>query len=195
MNRHDANKLLYILNQIDNTAREENPEEVAATWQQALVLVLFATLRTGHWDGLTYTPLAKLAFVPQILVGVAVVVLALALHRGLRRLAAYPMLRGLRRDQVLAADQSPMLQAVSKNSKAWWRSVAFSKPRGWNRRARNQLDAALADADRCVQALNDRFVHPSGAAGEAAESEAEAGTRANATEVAEGLKSEQSSAG
>jgi hypothetical protein len=35
-NRRDANKFLYILNQIDNTAREDNPEEVFAAWQRAL---------------------------------------------------------------------------------------------------------------------------------------------------------------
>ncbi len=34
--RHDSNKFLYILNQIDVTAREDNPEEVVAAWQRAL---------------------------------------------------------------------------------------------------------------------------------------------------------------
>ena len=34
--RSDANKFLYILNQIDNTAHEDNPEEVVAAWQRAL---------------------------------------------------------------------------------------------------------------------------------------------------------------
>lgn len=34
--RTDSNKFLYILNQIDNTAREDNPEEVVAAWQRAL---------------------------------------------------------------------------------------------------------------------------------------------------------------
>jgi len=36
VNRADADKFLYILNQIDNTAREDNPEEVVAAWQRAL---------------------------------------------------------------------------------------------------------------------------------------------------------------
>lgn len=36
VNRPDATKFLYILNQIDNTAREDNPEEVVAAWQRAL---------------------------------------------------------------------------------------------------------------------------------------------------------------
>ena len=34
--RTDASKFLYILNQIDNTARDDKPEEVVAAWQRAL---------------------------------------------------------------------------------------------------------------------------------------------------------------
>ncbi|MFO7285855.1 MAG: dynamin family protein [Gammaproteobacteria bacterium] len=36
LKRPDFNKFLYILNQIDNAAREDNPEEVFAAWQRAL---------------------------------------------------------------------------------------------------------------------------------------------------------------
>jgi hypothetical protein len=36
VNRPDAAKILFILNQIDNTAREDNPEEVVAAWQRSL---------------------------------------------------------------------------------------------------------------------------------------------------------------
>jgi len=34
--RHDSNKFLYILNQIDVAAREDNTEEVVAAWQRSL---------------------------------------------------------------------------------------------------------------------------------------------------------------
>ncbi|RLA06717.1 MAG: dynamin family protein [Gammaproteobacteria bacterium] len=34
--RKDSNKFLYILNQIDTTAREDNPEDITAAWQRAL---------------------------------------------------------------------------------------------------------------------------------------------------------------
>lgn len=37
MNRPDSTKFLYILNQIDTCAREDNPEEVFAAWQRALM--------------------------------------------------------------------------------------------------------------------------------------------------------------
>ncbi len=36
IHRPDANKFLYILNQIDTAAREDNPEEVFGAWQRAL---------------------------------------------------------------------------------------------------------------------------------------------------------------
>ncbi len=36
MLRADSNKFLYILNQIDTAAREDNPEEVFGAWQRAL---------------------------------------------------------------------------------------------------------------------------------------------------------------
>jgi hypothetical protein len=36
ISRGDASKFLYVLNQMDNTAREDNPEEVFAAWQRAL---------------------------------------------------------------------------------------------------------------------------------------------------------------
>jgi hypothetical protein len=36
IHRPDANKFVYILNQMDMTAREDNPEEVVGAWQRAL---------------------------------------------------------------------------------------------------------------------------------------------------------------
>ena len=39
VNRADANKFLYILNQIDVTAKEDNPEEVVSAWQRSLAEV------------------------------------------------------------------------------------------------------------------------------------------------------------
>ena len=36
IDRADSNKFLFILNQIDVTAKEDNPEEVVAAWQRAL---------------------------------------------------------------------------------------------------------------------------------------------------------------
>ncbi len=46
LERPDANKFLYILNQIDVTAKEDNPEEVTAAWQRSLA---HAGLTTGRF--------------------------------------------------------------------------------------------------------------------------------------------------
>ncbi|CAK0739224.1 Dynamin family protein [Gammaproteobacteria bacterium] len=36
IHRNDSNKFIYVLNQIDTTAREDNAEDVVASWQRAL---------------------------------------------------------------------------------------------------------------------------------------------------------------
>ncbi|MAA73947.1 MAG: dynamin family protein [Salinisphaeraceae bacterium] len=36
INRDDASKFLFVLNQIDVTAKEDNPEDIVAAWQRAL---------------------------------------------------------------------------------------------------------------------------------------------------------------
>jgi len=48
INRADSNKFLYVLNQIDTSAREDNPEEVFGAWQRALA-------QTGLTAGRFYT--------------------------------------------------------------------------------------------------------------------------------------------
>lgn len=45
VNRADANKFLYILNQMDVTAQEDNPEEVVSAWQRSLAEVGLVTGR------------------------------------------------------------------------------------------------------------------------------------------------------
>ncbi len=45
LNRADANKFLYILNQMDVTAQEDNPEEVVSAWQRSLAEVGLVTGR------------------------------------------------------------------------------------------------------------------------------------------------------
>ena len=52
IHRPDSNKFLYILNQIDNAAREDNPEDVFAAWQRALAQ---AGLTAGRFY-CTYNP-------------------------------------------------------------------------------------------------------------------------------------------
>ena len=56
IHRADSNKFLYILNQIDNAAREDNPEDVFAAWQRALAQ---AGLTAGRFYSI-YNPDAAL---------------------------------------------------------------------------------------------------------------------------------------
>lgn len=58
IDRPDANKFLYILNQIDVTAREDNPEEVVAAWQRSLAQ---AGLTAGRFYRI-YNPKVAFAF-------------------------------------------------------------------------------------------------------------------------------------
>ncbi|MFW6093966.1 MAG: dynamin family protein [Pseudomonadota bacterium] len=269
VSRADASKFLYILNQIDNAAREDNPEEVVAAWQRALAqhgltagrfyriyardaalpmedeqvrdrlrrkrdedladiearieqveverayrvvgvlektarhlrdeivprlvaarrswrrrtlwgsVALLAVLAAGflawsiaggYWDGLRFTPIAELSGTTQIIVTLVVVAVLAYLHVLVKRLAGRTVARSLQRDASVRGDDRELLQkAFAGNRKAWWRSLASSQPRGWTRRTRRQLDAVLAQADRFVQALNDRYANPSGTAPRQAE--------------------------
>ena len=56
IHRPDSNKFLYILNQVDNAAREDNPEDVFAAWQRALAQ---AGLTAGRFYSI-YNPEAAL---------------------------------------------------------------------------------------------------------------------------------------
>jgi len=57
IHRPDSGKFLYILNQLDTTAREDNPEDVVAAWQRALG-------EEGLTAGRFYTVYSREAAVP-----------------------------------------------------------------------------------------------------------------------------------
>ncbi len=48
IDRSDSNKFLYILNQMDSTAKDDNPEEVVAAWTRALAQTGLVTGRFYH---------------------------------------------------------------------------------------------------------------------------------------------------
>lgn len=266
MRRPDSNKFLYILNQIDTAAREDNPEEVFAAWQRALaqrgltagrfyriynpevavpiedparrarfeakrdadladihgrmqqveverayrivgvlektaksiendwvprlqkaketwkrrvlwtdlalagvaLLVAFlVSLWAGWWHGLSFQPPwpgeESTAGRWGLWALLAVLVLvALYAHFGVRRLVAARIARAIGRDIDHLPTREALARAFLKNTRAF-RSIFFTKPAGWGMRARRRLAQVLADADRYVQSLNDRFTNPSGA--------------------------------
>lgn len=57
LHRNDTNKFIFVLNQIDTTAREDNLEEVVASWQKAIV-------QTGLAAGTFYCTYNASAAVP-----------------------------------------------------------------------------------------------------------------------------------
>lgn len=261
VNRPDSNKFLFILNQLDNCAREDNPEEVVAAWQRALAqheltagrfyriyardaaipveddqvrerlerkrdedladiearlhqvgieraygvvgvlaksakhietvlvpaltaarsrwrrhtvvlsslvftalgaLFLYWSISAGHWQGFRYTPLADLEPVYQgVIVGGAVLILWF-IHIQIRSLMGQRVLKKLERDDSLGADRAMLVRAFKQNLKAWWHTLASTRPRAWNSRRQRQLSSVLTEADGLVQSLNDRYANPSG---------------------------------
>ena len=263
--RPDSNKFLYVLNQIDTAAREDNPEEVFAAWQRALgqrgltagrfyriyspeaavpiedpvkrqrfeakrdqdlaeihgrmqqveverayrlvgvlektakniegdwvprlrqakeawkrrvlwtdaaiagvvlVLGLALALYTGLWQDFSLEAWRKgetsLAWIIGASVGVlALLTLALYAHFTARRVHARRIGQQLGADIPHLLTRESLRKAFARNT-APWRSIFFTRPAGWGKRARRRLAAVLAEADRYVQSLNDRFTNPSG---------------------------------
>ena len=261
IHRADATKFLYILNQMDTTARDDNPEEVVGAWQRALaqegltagrfyciynpdaavpipddsrraryeakrdhdlaeihqriqgVSVERAYRITGTLEKLAHYIEEKVvptiteyrsAWRRHILWGDAAaaagVILLLALvshffspgsqagqgsgwlmagylglivigtalfgwlHFRIRAFAAARLLRRIEREQPPGMEAERLKHALLHNTRAWI-SIFLKHPVGWNRLNRNRLHRVIADANRYVQTLNDRFTNPSGAAG------------------------------
>jgi len=258
LKRPDSSKFMFILNQIDATAREDNPEEVFAAWQRALASAgltagrfyriynleaanpiddpnlrrrfeakraidmaevlermqqveverayriigvletsakaieselvprlraarqrwkrrvlwidgviygsiigasVFALMAAGGWQGLA----AALSWPDPVLwavVGMGVLLL-LYPHVVVRRLVARSVLRTLMREPVAPELREALVKAFRKNTRLR-HSLLRSAPVGWGRRTKGYLARVQADADRCVQSLNDRFASPSG---------------------------------
>jgi hypothetical protein len=258
IHRADATKFLYILNQMDTTARDDNPEEVVGAWQRALaqegltagrfyciynpevavtipdasrraryeakrdhdlaeihqriqgVSVVRAYRITGTLDKLSHyieekvvpaITIYRAAWRRQVLWGDAVVavgvvlLLALAsrffapgttaaqgsswlmagylglvmigtalfgwLHFRLRAFAAGRVVRMIERERPAGMETERLKNAFLHNTRPWL-SIFLRQPVGWNRQNRNRLHRVIAEANRYVQVLNDRFTNPSG---------------------------------
>jgi len=132
-----------------------------------LALFLFITNQLGQWDGmqlkagwwdtLTATPMA-------IYFSLLAAYLAwLAVHYGVRHLAAKSLLGQARRLGQKLGLRGNLSTAFQANTRPW-RSIFSRNPVGWSRRNRRRIQQVLEDADRYVQDLNDRFTNPSGTA-------------------------------
>ena len=262
--RADSNKFLYILNQIDNAAREDNPEEVFAAWQRALaqkgltagrfyslyaphaaitiedeelrrrfaakrdhdmdeidarlqqveverayriigvleqtaltirermvptlreakatwrrgvlwldgiifgalaIAILWWSVQGGYWEDFRFThPWYDYAMLrPALLValGLVAAVAAFYIHHGVRKLSAGAVSRKLSRNPELENVMEWVQRAFANNIRPWRLSVV-TEPAGWGGYTRRKLQRVLDDADKFVQALNNRFADPSG---------------------------------
>jgi len=265
VSRPDANKFLYVLNQIDTTAKEDNAEEVFAAWQRALAqhgltagrfysifardskpvteddqvverlnrkrdedladiearfnqmevsrayriageleekakflrdevvpelqqareiwrrrtltlsLTVFGTLLAvflvwsiagGYWQGFTFTPIAALGEVMQLVAAGITFVALICLHLWLRSLAAKTVARTLKKKLDAEPKREAVLRGFDSNRKGWLRTLITKRPKGWSRRTRRQLNDVLKQANEFVQRLNDRFARPSGNEGQ-----------------------------
>lgn len=261
INRSDSNKFLFILNQIDVTAREDNPEEVVAAWQRSLAqagltagrfyriydadvavpindpkvkeryeskrdadmadiraridqigierayrivgtlenaakaieakfipqvqeliarwksrvylfdAILAALLGAAAWAGHHFGGLNYAELLPKtqdgqlIVAGVGVLILAM-LHLKVSGFVVNSLIKKLKKEIVDDNHRESLSHALRKNT-CTMRTLfmpLISKPRGWGNGMRNRLNAILSDSNKYVQALNDRFTNPSGAA-------------------------------
>jgi Dynamin family len=263
--RPDATKFLFILNQMDTTAREDNPEEVVGAWQRALAqeglsagrfyciynpevavtiesdalrrryeakrdhdlaeiyrriegvnverayritgaleklahqieekVIPQLTEHKSHWrkmvlwgDGVLGVVLVFMIMVlsgvlgfrdgwrwawPQwwqgssantagMLIVLAILVGLFAwLHFKVRQIAANRVLRQIGGQYTPGLYRSRLKRAFLFNTRPWL-SIFLQGPVGWGQRSRKRIQRVIAEANRYVQTLNDRFTDPSG---------------------------------
>ncbi len=122
-------------------------------------------LRAAWWDRVSATPMSL------YLTALGLYLAWLAVHYGVRRLAAKSLVGATERLGQRLGIRGSLADAFLANTRPW-RSIFSRSPAGWGRRARRRIQKVLEDADRYVQDLNDRFTDPSG--GPAIESPASA---------------------
>jgi hypothetical protein len=264
INRRDSNKFVYILNQMDIAAREDNPEEVVGAWQRALaqqgltagkfyriyspsaavpiadealrirfeakrdadmaaihnrmnqvrverayrivgeleklarevedvrvpeVRGMLARWRKGTFrrDAVLFGLLGLVLAACYILTGhpfsngvvpqwlswvfdeswrtIPFLLLCLGggvwLHFLARKWSAQAVARTVERAYPHGPIREGLMRALAKNT-APWRSIFCSEPAGWGHKYRKILSSVIADSEKFIQSLNDRYAHPSG---------------------------------
>ena len=172
-----------IVGSLEKTARKFEEQLVPALtdtlqrWRKrtligdaiAAVLLIGAflgiTIQLGHWQGLQLNAgwWESLSATPMSLYFTALgaYVAWLAVHFGIRRLAAKSLLGATERLGQQLGIRGSLSAAFQANTKLW-HSIFSRNPVGWGRRSRRRIQQVLEDADRYVQDLNDRFTNPSG---------------------------------
>lgn len=264
INRRDSNKFIYILNQMDIAAREDNPEEVVGAWQRALAqqgltagkfyriyaptaavpipdealrqrfeakrdadmaaihnrmnqvrverayrivgeleklarevedvrvpevrgmlirwrkgvvrrdMALFgavafvfaaAYVLTGHPFTYGFAPAWMEWVFAESWRAIPFLLLCLGggfwLHFLARKWSAASVARVVEKAYAHGPVREGLLRALAKNT-APWRSIYCSEPAGWGQKYRKILSSVIADSEKFIQSLNDRYAHPSG---------------------------------
>ncbi|WP_052359950.1 dynamin family protein [Solidesulfovibrio alcoholivorans] len=264
INRRDSNKFIYILNQMDIAAREDNPEEVVGAWQRALAqqgltagkfyriyaptaavpipdealrqrfeakrdadmaaihnrmnqvrverayrivgeleklarevedvrvpevrgmlirwrkgvvrrdMALFGALAfilaaayvlTGHPFTYGFAPVWMEWVFAESWRAIPFLLLCLGggfwLHSLARKWSAASVARMVEKAYSHGPVREGLLRALAKNT-APWRSIFCSEPAGWGQKYRRILSSVIADSEKFIQSLNDRYAHPSG---------------------------------
>lgn len=133
----------------------------AAIFIALFLVLLVLSVIAGYWQGLSFNP----PWLPALLENKWLSIGA-AVATGLFVFLLHMLIRGKLVEGVakkLSTDENygDLSSAFRKNTR-WWRSIFRSKPVGWSNKVRNRLDLIRSDVDQFVQALNDRYTHPSG---------------------------------
>jgi len=127
--------------------------------------LLAVSVWAGYWRGFRFAPpwLETVTGNLSLLVVLIAAVLGAGfwLHVQVRRFAAGRVFKFLKKTVPPGPEFDVIRLALVKNT-ALGRSAFNPEPVGWGRGSRRQLDKVVADAERYVQALNDRFADPSG---------------------------------
>lgn len=93
--------------------------------------------------------------------GLALLLSAIAIHFGIRSLAAKTLTKQLRKANQTLEYRGDLVSAF-KQCRRFWRSIFALNPAGWGRRTRKRLYRVINQTDEYIQTLNDRFTNPSG---------------------------------
>jgi hypothetical protein len=83
------------------------------------------------------------------------------LHMLARKWSASAVARLVAKTYPYGPLREGLLRAFYKNT-APWRSIFRTEPAGWGIKYRKLLVSVIADSERFIQTLNDRYAHPSG---------------------------------
>jgi hypothetical protein len=137
----------------------------AVAFSLLLAIFLFWSVSGGQWKGVSYEPewlssLGSIRYGSEILAGL-LAALAVAIHFGMRHLAALTVLPWVR-SRAAAEDLRGDLVAAFQANTGKLRSAFFARVRGWGAGARRRIEKVREECDAYVQTLNDTFTNPSG---------------------------------